>query len=241
MTIFVTTHFMNEGMRCDRISLMNAGKVLACDAPQKLIDERGAASLEEAFIRLHGGRDRRGRCEAARARPRLPPPWPRRGAAAARRGSRRSRRAWALRIGRMLAYTRNETMQILRDPVRLTFAFAGSALLMLVCGFGITTDVEHIRYATFDQDQSPESRAYLEQFAASQRYFTRTPPARSADEALKRLQSDDVSMVLEIPPNFGRDLRRGAGSGGAGPGRRRDDLPRRDRGAVRQRAFTPGC
>ncbi len=50
VTIFVTTHFMNEGMRCDRISLMNAGKVLACDAPQKLIDERGAAGLEDAFI-----------------------------------------------------------------------------------------------------------------------------------------------------------------------------------------------
>ena len=41
---------MNEGMRCDRISLMHAGKVLACDAPQKLIDERGAANLEDAFI-----------------------------------------------------------------------------------------------------------------------------------------------------------------------------------------------
>ena len=50
VTIFVTTHFMNEGMRCDRISLMNAGKVLACDAPQKLIEARGAASLEDAFI-----------------------------------------------------------------------------------------------------------------------------------------------------------------------------------------------
>ncbi len=50
VTIFVTTHFMNEGMRCDRISLMNAGKVLACDVPQRLIDGRGAASLEEAFI-----------------------------------------------------------------------------------------------------------------------------------------------------------------------------------------------
>ena len=50
VTIFVTTHFMNEGMRCDRISLMNAGKVLACDAPQKLIEARGAKDLEEAFI-----------------------------------------------------------------------------------------------------------------------------------------------------------------------------------------------
>src|SRR4029078_12777224 len=50
VTIFVTTHFMNEGMRCDRISLMNAGKVLACDEPQKLIDGRGATNLEDAFI-----------------------------------------------------------------------------------------------------------------------------------------------------------------------------------------------
>src|SRR6185295_7077562 len=50
VTIFVTTHFMNEGMRCDRISLMNAGRVLACDAPQKLIDARGAPNLEDAFI-----------------------------------------------------------------------------------------------------------------------------------------------------------------------------------------------
>ena len=108
----------------------------------------------------------------------------------------------------MLAYTANETMQIRRDPVRLAFAFVGSALLMLVFGFGITTDVEHIRYASLDLDQSPESRAYLEQFAGSNRYFTGTPPVHSADEALKRLQSDDISLVLEIPPNFGRDVRR---------------------------------
>jgi ribosome-dependent ATPase len=102
-------------------------------------------------------------------------------------------------------------MQILRDPVRLAFAFVGSALLMLVFGFGITTDVEHIRYAALDLDQSPESRTYLEQFAASQRFFTGTPPARSATEALTRMQSDDVSVVLEVPPGFGRDFRRGAG------------------------------
>jgi len=82
---------------------------------------------------------------------------------------------------------------------------------MLVCGFGITTDVEHIRYATFDQDDTPESREYLEQFAGSTRYFKQGRPARSADDALERLKSDDVSLVLEIPPNFGRDLRRGSG------------------------------
>jgi ribosome-dependent ATPase len=110
----------------------------------------------------------------------------------------------------MLAYSRNETAQILRDPVRLAFAFVGSALLMLVFGFGITTDVEHIRYAAFDRDQSPESRAYLDQFAGSKIYFTPTQPVYDDDAGLERMKSDDISLLLEIPPNFGRDFRRGA-------------------------------
>ena len=48
-----------------------------------------------------------------------------------------------------------ETIEILRDPIRLAFAFLGSALLMVVFGFGITTDVENIRFASFDHDQTP--------------------------------------------------------------------------------------
>ncbi len=203
VTIFVTTHFMNEAMRCDRISLMHAGKVLAADAPRKLIEARGAATLEEAFIGYMedaigeavagaSSKDKGGAAvsEAVESPTRAPPS------------------GLALRLGRMLAYSANETMQILRDPVRLAFAFVGSAVLMLVFGFGITTDVEHVRYATFDLDQTAESRAYLEQFAGTPRYFTQTAPVRSADDALERLQSDDISLVIETPPSFGRDLRK---------------------------------
>ncbi|MBW4055901.1 MAG: ABC transporter ATP-binding protein, partial [Proteobacteria bacterium] len=43
VTIFISTHFMNEAGRCDRISLMNAGKVLVTDAPAELVSLRGAA------------------------------------------------------------------------------------------------------------------------------------------------------------------------------------------------------
>ena len=50
VTIFISTHFMNEGARCDRISLMHAGKVLAQDAPAALLRARGVQTLEEAFI-----------------------------------------------------------------------------------------------------------------------------------------------------------------------------------------------
>jgi ribosome-dependent ATPase len=206
VTIFVTTHFMNEGMRCDRISLMNAGKVLACDTPERLIAARNAANLEDTFIR-YMEESGAGAVAQAEGQPSAGVS----GEPVAEGAAPQKLSGLRLSLGRMLAYTHNETMQILRDPIRLAFAFVGSALLMLVFGFGITTDVEHIRYATLDLDRSPESRKYLEQFAGSQRYFTATSPIRSADEAYKRLQADDVSVVIEIPPRFGRDLRRGSG------------------------------
>jgi len=50
VTIFISTHFMNEAERCDRISLMHAGRVLVSAAPQELVRMRGSATLEQAFI-----------------------------------------------------------------------------------------------------------------------------------------------------------------------------------------------
>ncbi|MDR4506643.1 MAG: ribosome-associated ATPase/putative transporter RbbA [Candidatus Brocadiaceae bacterium] len=208
VTIFVTTHFMNEAMRCDRISLMNSGKVLACDAPQKLIEERGADTLEDAFIGYMEDAIREV-APKGESKDKVSTSAPPAGQPATQPRPSEHRAGWFSFV-RMLAYTNNETMQIRRDPVRLAFAFIGSALLMLIFGFGITSDVEHVRYASLDLDQSPESRSYLEQFAGAQRYFTPAPPIRSAEEALERLQSNDVSLVVEVPPDFGRDFRRGS-------------------------------
>ena len=52
VTIFVSTHFMNEAERCDRISLMHRGRVLAVGTPAELVQRQQAASLEESFIRF---------------------------------------------------------------------------------------------------------------------------------------------------------------------------------------------
>jgi ribosome-dependent ATPase len=108
----------------------------------------------------------------------------------------------------MLAYARNEGAQIQRDPVRLTFAFVGSALLMLLFGFGITSDVKNIRYSVLDRDQTALSRDYVEQFRGSPEYFATTPAILTDEEGLERLQADDVTAIIEIPPSYGRDLRR---------------------------------
>lgn len=211
VTIFVTTHFMNEGMRCDRISLMHAGRVLACDAPQKLVSDRGAANLEEAFIGYmedaiaeseRGKQSKNKAASEATATGDAP--------AAKAAASHVASHAPPSNLGarRLMAYASNEANQILRDPVRLAFAFIGSALMMLVFGFGITTDIQNVRFAALDYDQSPQSRAYIQQFAGSQPYFIEMPPASSSDEALERLKSDEVSLILEIPPNFAQNLKR---------------------------------
>ena len=72
VTIFITTHFMNEALRCDRISLMNAGKVLVIDTPDGVVKRRHAATLEEAFIGYLEEAEAKGGRRAGGAEPRQP-------------------------------------------------------------------------------------------------------------------------------------------------------------------------
>ena len=193
VTIFVTTHFMNEADRCDRISLMHAGKVLAVGAPQELVKERGSASLEDCFVGYlaeAAGIDMSKKAEA-------PAP-----AAAEVEATERPKR---FKIGRLWAYARRETVELLRDPIRLAFALVGPIILMFAFGYGISFDIENLATATFDQDDTPESRELLQGFEGS-RYFSVQPPITSADEAERRLRSGNTQIVVEVPPGFGRDL-----------------------------------
>ena len=196
VTIFISTHFMTEAMRCDRISLMHAGKVLASDTPDALVAAHGADSLDEAFIGYleeATGQDAAGAGNGAGA-----PLVEASGQPAGRR------RGW-VSPRRLGAYSLREGMELLRDPIRLAFALAGTALLMLVFGYGITFDVEDLAYAAFDRDQTPQSRRYLEAFAGS-RYFEERPQIVSDTDMDRRLQAGDITLALEIPPGFGKDV-----------------------------------
>jgi ribosome-dependent ATPase len=195
VTIFLSTHFMNEAARCDRISLMHAGKVLAVGTPDDLVKERGAASLEDAFIDYlaeAAGEDRTRKIDP-----------PAQDAAAGAADPPRPLKRFDPR--RLWAYARRETMELLRDPIRLIFAFVGPLVLMIAFGYGISFDVENLKYAAFDQDQTPESRALLESFSGS-RYFSKQPPVAAAAEMDARFRSGELQLVVEIPSGFGRDL-----------------------------------
>ena len=59
ITVFVTTHYMDEAEYCDRISIMSEGKIVALDTPENLKKQYNATTIEDVFIKI--------------ARPILPP------------------------------------------------------------------------------------------------------------------------------------------------------------------------
>jgi len=77
-----------------------------------------------------------------------------------------------------------------------------------VFGYGISFDVQNLAYAALDYDQSAESRSYLENFSGS-RYFSQRPDIRDHADMEKRLRGGELAVAIEIPPGFGKDLRRG--------------------------------
>ncbi|WP_296947538.1 ribosome-associated ATPase/putative transporter RbbA [uncultured Massilia sp.] len=208
VTIFISTHFMNEAQRCDRISLMHAGKVLACDAPAALVAARGAATLEDAFIAWL--RDA-GAAEAGAA---MPPPQPAPQPAssdappAAPTARLRRRAPWRDGAARAFTYLWRETLELRRDPIRGALALFGSLLLMFVMGFGLSMDVENLRFAVLDRDDTAVSRDYLAAIAGS-RYFVARPPLRDYADLDARMRDGDLSLALEIPSGFARDLAHG--------------------------------
>jgi ribosome-dependent ATPase len=202
VTIFITTHFINEAQRCDRISLMSAGKVLVIDTPAGVVERRDAKTLEEAFIGyLEDAQKGQGDAPAPAAKTSEASPPVTSDHAPAGTGSRFS-------LQRMLACTHREVMELSRDPIRLTMAGLGSVILMIIMGYGISLDVEHLKYAVLDRDQTTISQDYAINIAGSSRYFTEQPPVTSYEELDRRMKSGELSMVIEIPPGFGRDVER---------------------------------
>lgn len=210
VTIFISTHFMNEAERCDRISLMHAGKVLVSAPPADIAMQRGAGSLEQAFIAYL--EDASGTRRAAPAE-RTPAPAPTPGATEAAPARHAEPPAAPPRrsffsLGRALSYMWRETLELRRDPVRATLALLGTALLMFIIGYGISMDVEDLSYAVLDHDQTLLSQNYTLNLAGS-RYFIEKPPLRSHAELDQRMRSGELALAIEIPPGFARDLQHG--------------------------------
>lgn len=200
VTVFISTHFMNEAERCDRLSFMHAGKVLAVGTPDELRMAEDAATLEGAFITCLERHDGQSTAkDAARAAPvaRLP----------TNHGTKRGSlaRAWLTWV---TAFAMREAREVLRDPIRLSFAVLAPLILMVTFARGISFDIEALPFSVYDRDRSAQSLSLTMHLAGS-RYFSERPHILADREVDRRLQSGDAALVIEIPPGFGRDLLRG--------------------------------
>lgn len=202
VTIFISTHFMNEAQRCDRISLMHAGRVLVSATPEELIRQRGASNLEQAFIAY---------LEEAAAKG-APASAPEANVTSAQNHPplRPQLRPGRLRtsLGRALSYSQRESLELRRDPVRATLALLGTVILMFIIGYGINLDVENLSYAVLDRDQTGLSQNYALNLSGS-RYFIEQPPISDYQDLDRRMRSGEISLAIEIPPGFARDIARG--------------------------------
>ncbi|MEB7890564.1 ribosome-associated ATPase/putative transporter RbbA [Hafnia alvei] len=196
VTIFISTHFMNEAERCDRISLMHAGKILASDTPEALVKQRGLGTLETTFIAYlrEASGDSGAPPEQMPETPQVETTTP----AISHHFS----------FTRMFSYSRREALELRRDPIRSTLALLGTVILMFIMGYGISMDVENLRFAVIDRDQTGTSQAYTLNLSGS-RYFIEQPPITDYQQLERRMRDGELAVAIEIPPNFGRDIARG--------------------------------
>ena len=204
VTIFISTHFMNEAERCDRMSMMHAGKVLDSDTPASLMARRGASTLEEAFIGYlldAGAADQDTAADAVADQASV-------AEAVATEAAAVPHRSRCFSLRRLYSYTLREALELQRDPVRGIMALFGSLLLMVIIGYGITMDVNDLRFSVLDRDQTVLSNNYINNLSGS-RYFEEMPPLHSYDAIDRAMQANTITMALEIPPGFARDIQRG--------------------------------
>ncbi|HEY1927383.1 MAG TPA: ribosome-associated ATPase/putative transporter RbbA [Caulobacteraceae bacterium] len=204
VTIFLSTHFMNEAERCDRMSMMHRGKVLAQGKPADLVIERKAPNLEAAFIGYleDAAKAETGPAPGTEAAPEVnvPPPEAVEGPAGPEAGRFSFSRVWA--------FARREAIELRHDTVRLLFAIFGPLLLMVVFGYGISLDVNHLTFAVLDFDRTHASEQYADSFRGSI-YYDEKRPITDYRELERRLRNGELRFALEIPAGFERDLIRG--------------------------------
>jgi len=105
---------------------------------------------------------------------------------------------------RLLSLIRKEFIQTFRDVpivILVIYTFAEIAL----CGWALTMDVKNVPTAVLDRDNSPASRALLDNFRQTEAFNLDFYPA-SEDVVERLLDSGQASLGLIIPPNLGRDL-----------------------------------
>ncbi len=111
-------------------------------------------------------------------------------------------------LARLRAIAHKELIQVRRDMLSLAILLGMPAALLLLFGFALTLDVEHVPLAVVDQDRTPASRRLIDDFARTDVFDLVARPA-TAKESIRLLDEGRIRAALVIPRGYSRDLAAG--------------------------------
>jgi ABC-2 type transport system permease protein len=110
-----------------------------------------------------------------------------------------------MRFRRLKAIAVKEILQIWRDPRSLMIALLMPFTQMMLLGYGVTLDLQHIPVCTFDREASPDSQALLKRFQAST-YFAISRNVRDYPELIDAIDRADCKIAIVVPADFSERL-----------------------------------
>lgn len=109
---------------------------------------------------------------------------------------------------RLFAITRKEILHILRDPRTLAVMFLIPVIQLVLLGYSATSDIRHLNTGVYDADRSPQSRALLEAYRASD-YFALNYFVDNENALGELLDRGDIRAAIVIPAGYADNLARG--------------------------------
>lgn len=102
---------------------------------------------------------------------------------------------------RLWAIARKELLQVIRDPRSFTLALLLPVVQILLLGYGVNLDIEHVPLCTFDRENSQTSEDLLKAFAAS-KYFQIVESESNYRGLTRALDSGHCALAVVVPYDF---------------------------------------
>lgn len=219
VTIFLTTHFMNEAERCDRVSLMDQGKVLEIGSPKELMIENKVNNMDDLFISYLSGKNQHSTTSNNKVL-HVTEEHTKINIDQMRSAFRKSDKISVSDSQERIDFSRiftfiitfayKESIELYRDRLRFSFSLIAPVLLFMVSIYAISFDLERIKFIVLDHDRSQVSQNLIDHFSGS-RYFSEVyfDDKDIDNEDLKEsniILKNNVQLIIEIPARFGSML-----------------------------------
>jgi len=109
---------------------------------------------------------------------------------------------------RMLAVTRKETQELVRNWLNFLLAIVAPIILFFLFAYGMSFDVKNIPMAILDEDRSFESRELVDTFCCGQ-IFNVMRIVTNLKDVETLIRENEMRLIVVIPSGFGRNLRKG--------------------------------